>query len=71
MVGFADQAHFSKQFKQKEGMPPSAWKKGHRAKSEKELIFYTLSKNTQLYTNRQADTQYLRLDLHNQIKSDK
>lgn len=29
-VGFADQAHFSKQFKQKEGIPPSIWKKEHR-----------------------------------------
>lgn len=36
MVGFADQAHFSKQFKQKEGIPPSVWKKEHRAKSEKD-----------------------------------
>ena len=36
MVGFADQAHFSKQFKQKEGIPPSVWKKGHRVQSEKD-----------------------------------
>lgn len=36
MVGFADQAHLSKQFKQKEGIPPSVWKKEHRAKSEKD-----------------------------------
>lgn len=35
MVGFADQAHFSKQFKLKEGIPPSAWKKDHRPPKEK------------------------------------
>lgn len=35
MVGFADQAHFSKQFKQKEGIPPSIWKKEHRPPKEK------------------------------------
>lgn len=40
MVGFADQAHFSKQFKQKEGIPPSVWKKEHRAKSEKINILH-------------------------------
>lgn len=34
-VGFADQAHFSKQFKQKEGIPPSIWKKEHRLPKEK------------------------------------
>lgn len=36
MVGFADQAHFSKQFKLKVGIPPSVWKKEQRTKSEKE-----------------------------------
>lgn len=35
MVGFADQAHFSKQFKQKEGIPPSVWRKERRARNEK------------------------------------
>ena len=34
-VGFADQAHFSKQFKSKEGIPPSIWKKEHRPPKEK------------------------------------
>jgi AraC-like DNA-binding protein len=35
MAGFADQAHFSKQFKLKEGIPPSVWKKDHRPPKEK------------------------------------
>lgn len=34
-VGFADQAHFSKQFKQKEGVPPSVWKREHCMAKEK------------------------------------
>ena len=38
MVGFADQAHFSKQFKQKEGIPPSVWRKERRARKKKSNI---------------------------------